>query len=125
MNYGAFLRSLECVTTGALGPLEAAHIRSPNDESFQKPLAGVSAKPHDRWMVPLSVAEHRHQHHVGEAIFWSGHGMPLDCESRSPMALAGILWGLFNTQRHNELLIHNARVEIGRFRQSCKVRAEQ
>ena len=88
----AFLHELRCVVTGQWG-IEAAHLRSPC-AAFAKPLAGVSAKPHFIWCLPLSPEAHREQHSVGESAFWADAGLPLDGPMlKTPFALALALSG--------------------------------
>lgn len=92
----AFLHELTCVLSGQFG-IEAAHLRSPC-AAFAKPLAGVSAKPHFIWTLPLSPELHREQHSMGEQAFWASYGMPLDGPmTETPFMLALALAGFSHT----------------------------
>lgn len=71
----AFIRTLPCLVTGDNVSVEAAHIRY-SDARIAKVNAGVGAKPHDMFTVPLSGEAHRRQHTVGnERKFWDQVGI--------------------------------------------------
>ena len=69
----AWIRTLPCVITGER-PVEAAHIRY-GDPVYGKRETGKQEKPHDMWVLPLSVAKHREQHDQAEMVFWARHGL--------------------------------------------------
>lgn len=60
----AFIRTLPCAKTLVPGNVQAAHIRRGTD-------GGVSLKPSDCWVLPLSAAEHARQHQIGEPAFYN------------------------------------------------------
>lgn len=70
----AFIRQLPCLITGENTTVEACHIRF-SDARIAKVNAGVGAKPHDMFTVPLSGAVHRQQHSRGERQFWQQIGI--------------------------------------------------
>lgn len=69
-----FIRSLPCIITGENTTVEAAHIRFA-DLRVDKHNAGVGAKPHDMWTLPLSGEQHRLQHSMSERKFWRETGI--------------------------------------------------
>ena len=83
-GYLAFLRRQPCCVSGAPAPNEAAHIRFGSIAHGKRP-TGMAEKPHDRWAVPLSSAEHRtnrHSQHAGnEHAYWQRVG-------RDPLMIA-------------------------------------
>lgn len=86
-DYLAFLHMLPCCVTG-IRPVEAAHV------SFANPMfgswgRGKGTKVSDRWALPLSPAEHRHQHSMNESSYWLQVGI-------DPHALAVTLWGIWS-----------------------------
>lgn len=68
-----FIRSLPCVSCGDNTATEAAHLRAANRDYGKEP-AGMQAKPHDRWTLPLCGRCHREQHEGDEAAFWAFRG---------------------------------------------------
>lgn len=79
------IRQLPCLSTGRFG-VEACHIRFA-DPHHGKRQTGMAEKPHDRWTVPLSPAEHRRQHSMSERAFWEALGI-------DPCAIAIKLWAV-------------------------------
>jgi len=92
----AFLHKLSCVVTGLRFPIEAAHIRYP-DAAFHKEITGNSRKPHPMWCLPLSAAEHRIQHSMGERRYWQERGFDPEDAALSPLALCLDLWRFSET----------------------------
>ena len=69
-GYLAFLRKQPCCVCNAPAPCDAAHIKSAS-RIHNKPSSGT-AKPDDKWAVPLCRSCHLRQHHRGnELAFWS------------------------------------------------------
>lgn len=95
-----FIRTLPCVVTGARN-VEAAHIRY-GDISYHKPTTGMGEKPHDKWTVPLSPAEHRKQHSMSEQAYWAEVGI-------NPLDLAIKLWMYTGDEDACESIILEAR----------------
>lgn len=82
---------LPCVATLARYGVEAtgvhvAHLRF-SCAGFGAVNPGLQRKPDDRWCLPLSPAEHRLQHSMGEARYWAELGL-------DPHHLARALWAL-------------------------------
>lgn len=71
--YLEWIHELPCIVTGRLG-VEAAHISYP-EPRYGKLGRGLGAKESDRWCIPLSPAEHRNQHSMGERAYWAAHGI--------------------------------------------------
>lgn len=89
----AFLHEIGlCCASGRDGEIHVAHISGP-DHLFNKPPAGVGAKAHFVWTLPLSAEAHAEQHRKGERQFWSQNGFPWRDLGRGPMAAALILEG--------------------------------
>lgn len=87
----AFVRRLPCVWTLAVEgrvvtPCDAAHVRY-SDAARGKTNPGRSAKPDDRWTVPLTRAAHEAQHAANERAWWEGLGV-------DPLALAADLYAV-------------------------------
>lgn len=84
----AFIRILPCLVSGSRYCVEAAHIRY-SDASWGKVNPGIGRKPDDKWVVPLSAAEHRlnrdAQHNGSEREFWERKGI-------DPLPIARALW---------------------------------
>ena len=64
----AFIRQLPCLSCGAPGPSQAAHVRSSGD-------GGIGMKPGDRYTVSLCAACHHQQHQMGETAFFGALGI--------------------------------------------------
>lgn len=95
-----WLRSLPCAVTGKR-PVEAAHIRFA-DAASGKREAGTSAKPDDKWAVPLHPEKHRDQHQTGdERLWWSRFGI-------DPIVLAAKLWAASGDDEAGEAIIASA-----------------
>jgi hypothetical protein len=54
-----------------------------------KPIAGIGAKPEDRWTVPLCHPCHMRQHELGEVPFWQALGL-------DPLKISATLWACGN-----------------------------
>jgi hypothetical protein len=78
-----FIRTLPCLITGTR-PVEACHIRYA-DPRYGKRETGMSEKPSDKYVVPLSPEKHREQHSMNEREFWEKHRI-------DPLAVATALW---------------------------------
>lgn len=92
--YLAWLRRQPCVARhmgGCVGPIEAAHIRSPSLR-HDKPLTGLGVKPDDRWCVGACNAHHRQQHSMNEMAWWRSIGL-------DPFTTAEGLFNTFNGER--------------------------
>ena len=85
-GYLQWLHSVPCIVTGTL-PVEAAHLSTANPE-YGHMGRGKGQKSNDRWALPLSPAEHRKQHHAGEAMYW------ISC-AINPYFAALVLHGLY------------------------------
>jgi hypothetical protein len=74
-TYLARLRQLPCIQPccGALA-VDAAHIRMAS-AIYGATEAGVGAKPHDFWTLPLCRHHHELQHRIGTKRFWDQLGM--------------------------------------------------
>jgi hypothetical protein len=96
-----FIRSLPCCVCLNNIETEAAHIRF-SDASVCKANAGVSAKPHDYWTVPLCNSHHTLQHNIGnERKFWASQGI-------DPIKLALRLYSVSGDQALGERVVANA-----------------
>lgn len=85
----AFIRTLPCVVSGVHVNVEAAHIRY-SDAAWGKINPGHSAKPDDKWTIPLCAELHRldpinSQHSMNERAFWERNGI-------DPLPIARALW---------------------------------
>jgi hypothetical protein len=78
----AFVRTLPCLSCGARGPSEPAHVRCETD-------GAAGRKPGDRYVVPLCSGCHAQQHRVGEITFW---GERLAWEISDVVGVADRLW---------------------------------
>lgn len=87
----AFIRQLPCLITGAVGDVEAAHVRL-SMSAWGKDNAGTSARPSDMWTVPLSHSAHREQHDMGELKFWEAAGI-------NPLEVCQQLYGISKAMR--------------------------
>ncbi|MFG1410328.1 hypothetical protein V5G24_04365 [Xanthobacter sp. VTT E-85241] len=87
----AFIRQLPCLITGAVGDVEAAHVRL-SMSAWGKDNAGTSARPSDMWTVPLSHSAHRDQHDMGELKFWTDAGI-------NPLQICQQLYGVSTALR--------------------------
>ena len=68
----AFIRLLPSVISGER-PCEACHIRA-GSAVHRKVWTGAGRKPDDLWCLPLTPAEHRAQHDMGDELaFWRLH----------------------------------------------------
>lgn len=68
-----FIRELRCCICQRPG-CDPCHIRF-SDARVAKFNAGVGAKPHDRWTVPMCRQHHDEQHSMNERQFWLGYGI--------------------------------------------------
>lgn len=91
-----WIRTLPCLVTGAYG-VEAAHIRFA-DHRYRKPAVGAAEKPDDKWVVPLSPAEHRRQHSMNEQAYWAEVGI-------GPCLVAMMLWNNTGDDEEGEAII--------------------
>ena len=74
-DYLKWLRAQRCACGCLEGPpCDAAHVRASSLE-YGKPLAGMGAKPDDRWAVPLKHQHHMSQHSQGELHWWALRGI--------------------------------------------------
>ena len=85
-EYLDFIRQLPCAVTGVMG-VEAAHLSTRN-VVFGHLGRGKSQKASDRWALPLSPAEHRAQHDMNEADYWTQRNI-------HPWELACVLYGIW------------------------------
>lgn len=67
-GYLAFLRKQPCCVCHAHAPCDAAHVKSAS-HAHGKPSSGT-AKPDDKWCVPLCRSCHLLQHHAGNEMHW-------------------------------------------------------
>lgn len=67
-NHLQFVRGLPCCVCGDNTSTEAAHVKK-GDPMISKPSSG-SAKPHDKFTVPLCGKCHRSQHAMNEEQWW-------------------------------------------------------
>lgn len=94
-----YIRTLPCVCCMNCIETEAAHIRY-SDARAGKVNAGVGAKPHDRWTVPLCGKHHREQHAAGnERKWWEGIGI-------DPIYLAMSLYSVSGDQDRGLKIIY-------------------
>jgi hypothetical protein len=96
----AFIRTLPCVVTGRPG-VEAAHIRFGSLIHGKRP-TGMSEKPSDKWVLPLSPEEHRRQHDGNEQHYWRRHGI-------DPLVIAALLWAATGDEEAGQAICENAR----------------
>jgi hypothetical protein len=61
-----FISQLPCCVSGRHGETQAAHIRAG--------CFSLGMKPGDNCVIPLSVAEHRLQHEIGEEMYYGPLG---------------------------------------------------
>ena len=88
-----FVSKLPCVISGER-PVEVAHIRTPDQMGFGKPIPGTNAKSDFVYVVPLSKSLHDEQGRIGEQKFWEKYGHPMrGSVKQSPCAIALILGG--------------------------------
>jgi hypothetical protein len=78
-EHKAAISRLPCVATlrrhGVLSfGVHVAHLRFSNAAAGARN-PGLQRKPDDRWTLPLSPCEHRLQHQMGEADYWSNLGL--------------------------------------------------
>lgn len=86
-GYLAFVHLLPCVVTGSRRDIQAAHISFPNAPLGHYGRArGLKAS--DRWVLPLSAAEHARQHAGNEREYWASVGI-------DPHVLALTIHGLW------------------------------
>jgi hypothetical protein len=95
-----FIRGLPCLITGKR-PVEACHIRYP-DPRYGKRETGMSEKPHDKYVVPLSPDKHREQHAMNEREFWEKHRI-------DPVAVSLALWSNTGDDETAEIILREAR----------------
>ena len=69
----AFIRTLPSVISGETG-CQACHLRAGNP-SYRKKRTGARQKPDDSWTLPMTILEHRQQHHENEIEFYRRHGI--------------------------------------------------
>lgn len=100
-----FIRRLPCLVTGRRD-VEAAHVRFGDIARYFKYETGAGEKPHDKWAVPLSVAEHRRQHSMNERDYWT----LVDID---PLHIATLLWFHTGDEEACEHIIRNARRSNG------------
>lgn len=86
-DYLSFIHELPCVVTRAYTDIQACHV------SFAAPQYGAygrgkGQKASDRWVVPMTAAEHIRQHDMNERAFWDLTGL-------DPHLICLILYGLF------------------------------
>ena len=68
----AFIRRLPSVISGVYD-CEACHIRA-GSALHRKVWTGAGRKPDDCWVLPMTPAEHRAQHAMGDELaFWRQH----------------------------------------------------
>lgn len=86
-DYLSFVHLLPCVTTGQ-HTVEAAHLSmaAPRYGHYGR---GKGSKVSDRWVLPLSQAQHARQHQIGEDLFWRNAGI-------DPHILALTIFGLWH-----------------------------
>lgn len=63
-----FIRQLPSIISGAYG-CEACHIRS-GSALHRKKHTGAGQRPDDSWTLPMTPAEHRAQHAMGDELKW-------------------------------------------------------
>lgn len=91
-DYLSFIHELPCVVTGK-GGVEAAHLSTANP-LYGHLGRGKSQKASDRWVLPLSQAEHRRQHDMNEEEYWKSVAI-------NPWALACIIYGIWSEHGEN------------------------
>lgn len=96
----AFIRTLPCVVTGREG-VEAAHVRFGSIPHGKRP-TGMSEKPDDKWVLPLSPEEHRAQHGMNEQRYWQAKGI-------DPLVVAALLWAASGDEEAGRNIVENAR----------------
>ena len=88
----ALVRQLPCISTGRMDRIEAAHLRF-SEHDFGKDEPGLSAKPSDEWVLPLTHDEHMRQHDIGdERAFWDELGI-------EPLKVAQQIYGISSAMR--------------------------
>lgn len=101
----AFIRGLPCCICGTRTRIEAAHIRMASARHGKRE-TGIGEKPSDEWSAPLCARHHQEdqeaQHRIGEAAFWSKHGI-------DPFALALALWCATGDEERAEAIVEHAR----------------
>lgn len=73
-KYLACIRLLPSVIDGSERGIEACHIRYASP-CHGKPLTGMRIKPDDKWVLPMTQAQHRRQHGMNERTFWQLEGI--------------------------------------------------
>lgn len=94
-----FIRDLPSCISGKR-PCDPCHIRF-GDLRYGKRETGVSEKPSDQWVLPLTRAEHDDQHSGNERAFWARHGI-------DPLALALKLYGCSGDDEAAEIIIRDS-----------------
>jgi hypothetical protein len=70
LGYLKWLRAQRCACGCLQGPpCDAAHLRA-SSYKHDKPMTGISAKPDDKWALPLKHQHHMEQHRQGNEIEW-------------------------------------------------------
>lgn len=86
----ALIRRCGCLSCDNDPARVAAHLRT---TIAGKPIAGIGAKPDDRWALPLCAACHtdgpKAQHVVGEISFWRGLGLDPHAIAEELAAVSG------------------------------------
>ena len=101
----AFIRQLPCLICNDNTATEAAHIRY-SDARIGKVNAGVGAKPHDKYTVPLCGDCHRAQHTKGnERRFWNAVGI-------DPILIALELYSVSGKTEEAERIIYGRLTSI-------------
>lgn len=99
-----FIRTLPCCVCLNNIETEAAHIRM-SFAPLLKVNAGVGAKAHDFWVVPLCNSHHTLQHNIGnEDAFWNDPEVDIN-----PLLLALALYAHSGDSEHAERIVANAR----------------
>jgi hypothetical protein len=72
-DYLSFIHLLPCVLTGQR-EVQAAHLSmaAPRYGHYGR---GKGSKVSDRWVLPLSQAQHARQHQIGEDLYWRNAGI--------------------------------------------------
>ena len=100
-----FIRQLPCCVCGDPIHTQAAHIRY-SDARVGKVNAGVGAKPHDRFTVPLCNIHHDQQHNMGnERRFWELYKI-------DPILIALALYSISGDMEEAERIINARQVSI-------------
>lgn len=98
-----FIRTLPCCVCLNNIQTEAAHLRMSDARVF-KVNAGVGAKPHDFWVLPLCNSHHALQHNIGDEMeFWEGEGI------KDPIFLALTLYAYSGNGELAERVVAGAR----------------